>query len=156
MQDHSPASQSQTITDTMTPSAADHILKQFDCVKPGAQPPASTASFSTLQQALQVVAQHSDFQILGICANSVEEGVAALHSYASALGYSVGQLPESFQSTQGPAYIKFNAKAQILYADSYTGDHRGVLVSCQSAYSDGLNEMYGHLPLTLFDAPPLS
>lgn len=146
----SQASQTPIISDSMNINEADQLLKQFDCVKPETQVSAPVASFSNLQQALQVVAQHSDFQILGICANSVEEGVAVLHSYASALNYPVGQLSEAFQTIQGPVYIKFNPKAQILYADSYTGEHRGVLVSCQSAYSDGLNEMYGHLPLTLF------
>lgn len=155
MQDHSQASQSPTQIDSMTVHEADQILKQFDCVKPEAQG-SSPASIPILQQALRVVAQHSEFQILGICADSVEEGVAVLYSYASALSYTVGQLPDSFQTIQGSAYIKFNPKAQILYADSYTGDHRGVLVSCQSAYRDGLNEMYGHLPLTLFQEPSTS
>ncbi|HEY9658957.1 MAG TPA: DUF1824 family protein [Allocoleopsis sp.] len=45
--------------------------------------------------------------------------------------------------------MKFNPNASSCYADSYTGEHRGVLVSCQSA-DDGINEMYGHLPLDLF------
>lgn len=133
----------------MNINEADQILKQVDCLNPAFQSD-NTASIPTMQEAVKIVAQHSDFQILGICAASVEEGVAALRAYASALNYTIDQIPESFQAVQGTAYIKFNPKAQILYADSYTGDHRGVLVSCQSAYSDGLNEMYGHLPLTLF------
>ncbi len=125
-------------------TTANSILKQVDCIRTDSIPPKET-----LKAALQIVASKSDFQIFGVCANSLSEGITALAQYAQALGYA---LPDDYQldAIDGSIYIKFNPKAGLIYADSYQGDHRGVLVSCQSAYADGLNEMYGHLPLDLF------
>lgn len=125
---------------------AHQLLKQFDCLQTN---PADCPPKETLQTALQTVASKSDFQIFGVCAGSLGEGVNALKAYAQALDYT---LPEDYQldEIEGAAYIKFNPKAGLIYADAYQGDHRGVLVSCQSAYDGGLNEMYGHLPLDLF------
>jgi len=127
-------------------NTADKILKQVDCLKDASTP---LPPKETLEEALRLVADESDFQIFGVCASSLEEGINALTRYVQALGYA---LPEDYQldEIKGSAYIKFNPKAGLLYTDGYQGDHRGVLVSCQSAYDDGLNEMYGHLPLDLF------
>ncbi|NES92001.1 DUF1824 family protein, partial [Okeania sp. SIO2B9] len=36
------------------------------------------------------------------------------------------------------------------HLESYIGEYRGVLVSCQSAEDTGINGTYGHLPLDLF------
>ncbi len=102
-----------------------------------------------IQAALKTVAQKSEFQIFGVCAGGLGEGVAALKGYTQALGYDIPQ-DLTFDPVEGAVYIKFNPKSGLLYANSYTGDHRGVLVSCQSPYDGGLNEMYGHLPLDLF------
>lgn len=85
--------------------------------------------------------------MLGICADSIEQGRAALVSYAAALGY---QPSLELEPIEGPIYIKFNSRAMSCYASPYEGEHRGVLVSCQSADEDGVNEMYGHLPIDLF------
>lgn len=145
--------QAQTALDSMSLSQAHQVLKQFDCALSSTSS-SSSVSQQEVQTALQVVAQHSEFQILGICADSTTEGILALRAYANALGYTLSDLPDSLQTVQGPVYIKFNPKAQLLYADGYSGQHRGVLVSCQSAYDDGLNDMYGHLPLTLFEQSP--
>ncbi len=102
-----------------------------------------------LQQALLQVANHSDYQMLGICADSFAQGRQALETYAAALGYTQIPIPEPID---GPVYIKFNPRSGGCYVDSYVGSHRGVLVSCQSAEEPGINEMYGHLPLDLFSA----
>lgn len=120
-------------------------LKQFDCLKP----PLSIAPTdrSQLRQALLQVADRSDYQMLGICADSLKQGQQALQTYAKALGYAVDCQPEAID---GPVYLKFNPKAGSCYASPYIGEHRGVLVSCQSADEAGINEMYGHLPLDLF------
>lgn len=131
---------------SLTASKAHEILQQFNCLQPGdAQP---TSNLRVIQEALLTVAQHSDYQILGICADSLEQGLATLKAYAKALGYEIGaaELPQ----TLGAVYIKFNPKSGLLYTDGYTGEHRGVLVSCQSAEETDINEMYGHLPLSLF------
>jgi hypothetical protein len=71
----------------------------------------------------------------------------ALESYLEALGYSVNLKKAEVDS---PVYIKFNPKTGLSYLDAYSGNHRGVLVSCQSSQAGGINEMYGHLPLDLF------
>jgi hypothetical protein len=125
---------------------AQAILRRLNCLNRDFV--ASTAEQEQLQQALLLVAQHSDYQILGICADSLAQGLAALRDYTHMLGYQLN-LPKP-ASIEGTVYIKFNPKSGICYVDSYIGDHRGVLVSCQSAYDSGINEMYGHLPLDLF------
>lgn len=128
----------------ITLEQAHQLLKRFDCLKPAT--PISSSEREFLQQALHLVASHSDYQILGICADTFAQAVQALKTYATALGYDVTiDLP----AIEGAVYLKFNPNASSCYADSYTGEHRGVLVSCQSA-DDGINEMYGHLPLDLF------
>ncbi len=131
------------MTDLQT---ADKLLKQVDCLKDDSTPLPPKKS---LQTSLKLVASKSDFQIFGVCASSLSEGMDALTRYAQALGYTL-PADTPLDEIAGAAYIKFNPKAGLLYADTYQGDHRGVLVSCQSAYADGLNEMYGHLPLDLF------
>lgn len=100
-----------------------------------------------LRQALELVARHSEYQILGICAQTAREGLQAMNEYSQALGY---EPPEDLESIEGPVYIKFNPNIGLRYMSAYEGKDRGVLVSCQSPNSDGLNEMYGHLPMDLF------
>lgn len=123
---------------------ADRLLKQFDCLTPER---AQQIDRHQLQDALRRVAEHSDYQMLGVCADSLAQAQAALQAYALALGYAPEVLLESLE---GPVYLKFNSRSGRCYADTYVGEHRGVLVSCQSADTDGLNQMYGHLPLDLF------
>jgi hypothetical protein len=126
--------------------AAHQLLKQFDCLHQATVTPDQRES---LQQAVLQVAEHSDYQMLGICAESLATGHSALLHYARVLGYT----PELATSEiQGPVYIKFNPRSGLCYVDSYIGEYRGVLISCQSDYADGVNDMYGHLPLDLFDS----
>lgn len=138
----------------LTLADAHRFLKQFDCITPGDSTidgiPMADSQAHRLQtrQALLTVAHHSDYQMFGVCADSLEQGRNALEHYTKALGY----LPElNFNPIVGEVYLKFNPKSGLCYADQYAGDRRGVLVSCQSADADGLNEIYGHLPLDLFD-----
>lgn len=133
----------------LTVQEAQQLLKPFNCVEN--KTINSESEKVLIRQALLLLAQHSDYQILGICADTAAQGLAALKSYAEALGY---QPPLDLDPIDGSVYIKFNPKSRICYLDSYTGTHRGVLVSCQSAYQDGMNEMYGHLPLDLFESQP--
>ncbi len=122
--------------------AAQALLRQFLCVD--SQPlPAP----DQIRQALQQVVQHSDYQILGVCADDWEQGAIALISYLRALGYE--DQPD-IAPIEGAVYIKYNPKKQRCHTDRYTGHHRGVLVSCQSAYDGDVNETFGHLPLDLF------
>jgi len=124
------------------------VLKRFDCVDPdGCQPDVSDLDWATVQLALRSVVAGSDYQMFGVCAESIVVGMAALQSYLQALGLGEAPKPEAIV---GPAYVKYNPKSGTCYASAYPGNHRGVLVSCQSETPDGVNQMYGHLPLDLF------
>lgn len=137
-----------------TLAQAHQFLRQIDCINSSDSGIDSGSSNDSqadrlhIRQALLVVAHHSDYQLFGVCADSLEQGHTALECYAKALGYEP-QL--DFSPIAGAVYLKFNPKSGLCYSDDYRGDRRGVLVSCQSAAIDGLNETYGHLPLDLFD-----
>ncbi len=122
------------------------MLRRFICSSPESDP--SLADYALVRQALLLVANHSDYQIFGICADNASQAAIALKSYLLALNYE--DAPE-FAASAGPIYVKYNPKTGKCHTDSYTGDHRGVLVSCQSAYDGDVNETFGHLPLDLFE-----
>jgi hypothetical protein len=133
----------------LTVQEAQKLLKPFNCIE--GKSANSESEKALLRQAVRLLAERSDYQIIGICADSTTQGLSALKNYAQALGY---QSPLDLEPTDGPVYIKFNPKSRTCYLDSYTGTHRGVLVSYQSSYEEGINEMYGHLPLDLFELQP--
>ncbi len=127
----------------MTRSEAETILRQFICTDQTSAP----LDYAAIRAAVLTVADLSDYQILGICAETAEEGIQALSSYLKVLEYEV---PET-RSIPGVIYIKFNPLTGRSHMEPYTGEHRGVLISCQSAYDDGVNETFGHLPIDLFE-----
>ncbi|NCJ08161.1 DUF1824 family protein [Synechococcales cyanobacterium C] len=131
---------------------AHQLLKQWDCLTE--QPESST--YGHVQAALHSIVSHSDYQMLGICADGLEQGKKTLVAYAQACGYTVDlstlQVRNPPSTTSSGIYIKYNPESGLLYASEYEGSHRGVLVACQSAHESGLNELYGHLPLDLFEA----
>lgn len=131
-------------TEKLTLEAAQKILRSFNCIKP--HNTQEIPPHDVIRQALLLVAENSDYQILGICADNAEHGILALNSYATALGYEA----PTPTAIPGIIYIKFNPKSNLCYMEDYFGEYRGVLVSCQSAYDYKINEMYGHLPLDLF------
>ncbi|MBW4616430.1 MAG: DUF1824 family protein [Desmonostoc vinosum HA7617-LM4] len=129
----------------ITAQEAKKILNKFNCldIAPILKPSEKT----TVRRALTLLTSLSDYQILGICADTAEEGILAMKTYSHAFGY---QAPSNLPAIEGPVYIKLNGKNGLCHIDSYFGHHRGVLVSCQSYDEEGINEMYGHLPLDLF------
>lgn len=129
----------------LTLQEAQNILKPFNCV--ASKNIHSAEEKALVRQALLLLASHSDYQILGICADTSAEGLLALKTYSEALSY---QPNLDITSADSSVYIKFNPKSGLCYAESYTGTHRGVLISCQSVYEGQINQMYGHLPLDLF------
>ncbi|HBB34369.1 MAG TPA: DUF1824 domain-containing protein [Cyanobacteria bacterium UBA8803] len=130
----------------LTVPEAQAILRPFNCVD--GKSITSESEKALIRQALLLVAEHSDYQIFGICADTVGQGLSALKSYSSALGYEPNL---NLTPIDDPVYIKFNGNTGLCYLDSYIGEYRGVLVSCQSSFAGGVNEMYGHLPLDLFE-----
>ncbi len=125
--------------------AAQTLLRQFICIE---QISADLMpSPEAIRLALGQVCDRSDYQIFGICADTATDAIATLHHYLAALGYSARPQPDAID---GSVYLKFNPKTQRCHLDVYTGTHRGMLVSCQSADDEDVNETYGHLPLNLF------
>jgi hypothetical protein len=132
----------------LTPDAAQKLLRRFICIQ---QPGAVMPDRPLVRQALLLVREHSDYQIFGICADTLEQAIAALTAYLNALGYEAVPDLETLPPVEGAAYLKYNPKTARCHTDTYIGDHRGVLVSCQSAYDGDVNETFGHLPLDLFE-----
>ncbi|HEY9634067.1 MAG TPA: DUF1824 family protein [Coleofasciculaceae cyanobacterium] len=131
----------------LTVDEAQQLLKPFNCIE--GKSVNSESEKALLRQALLLLTQHSDYQILGICADTMAQGLSALKTYSEALGYDPNL---DLSPIDGSVYVKFNPKTGLCYLDSYTGTHRGVLVSYQSSYDGQINEMYGHLPLDLFES----
>lgn len=132
--------------DSLTRQTAETLLRQFICIDQIA--PDQMPSQPTIQQAVLLMREHSDYQILGICAETANQAIAALQSYLKAFG--IDDLPQP-ATIEGVVYLKYNPKSGLCYLKPYEGKHRGVLVSCQSAYDGDVNETFGHLPLDLFD-----
>ncbi|MGL5082833.1 MAG: DUF1824 family protein [Microcoleaceae cyanobacterium] len=129
--------------------AAQQLLEEFTCVK--TQSFISSEKVEQVQAALKSLAQDSEYQMFGICADSLEEAFTTLHQYLQAFNYSTIVLDQSKLSpVEGAVYLKFNGRAQSFYAASYAEQYRGVLVSYQSPESKGFNGIYGHFPLDLF------
>jgi Domain of unknown function (DUF1824) len=128
-----------------TAEEAKKLLNKFNCLD--IAPILKPSEKVVIRNALILLTKLADYQILGICADTAEEGILAMKTYSLALGY---EPPDNLFTPEGPVYIKLNGKNGLCYLDSYPGHHRGVLVSCQSYDEEGINEMYGHLPLDLF------
>ena len=127
---------------------AENILKQYSCAEFSSI--ASDFEAEKVREALLLVVRESEYQMLGICANSMTEGLTALEHYLDALGYSVTFELDSLAPVEGAVYIKFNGRTQSFYVSPYLEKYRGVLVSCQSTEPGSINGTYGHFPLDLF------
>lgn len=129
----------------LTIEEAQKVLKNFSYLEAKSVTPAEKA---LIREALLLITSCSDYQILGICADTTAQGLLALKMYSESLGYEANL---DLSPVAGSVYIKFNPQTGLCYLDSYSGKHRGVLVSCQSSQDNSINEMYGHLPIDLFE-----
>lgn len=103
----------------------------------------------TVREALLWLNDNSEYQTIGICADSLAEAKAALTGYISALSQPVQMdIPER----PGPVFLKFNTLKNAWYIDSYSGDSRGVLVTYHTSEpeEDEINGTYGPFVLDLF------
>lgn len=127
----------------MTRSEAETILRQFICVGS-----TNTVDTAMIREAVAIVVDQSDYQIFGVCADTVEIGARSLAQYLTAIGYDNALVIRPIARS---VYIKYNPNTDRVHVEPYTGEHRGVLLSCQSDDDRGVNETFGHLPLDLFE-----
>jgi len=135
-----------TTNNSQAISAARQLLDLFSCKD--TRPVESESEKVQLRQALKLFIEESDHQNFGVCADSSVEGLSALVSYLEALGYQTPQ--DEIPQLEEPVYLKFNSKTKSYFQDTYTGEYRGVLFSCQSYENDDVSGTYGYLPLNLF------
>jgi len=127
---------------------AQEILKQYSCLEMKAVE--SESEKELLRQALKLIASLADYLNFGVCADTTEQGFLALQQYLDGLDYKISLDSSKASAITGSVYIKFNTNKQSYYLDSYIGNYRGVLVSCQSSVREDVSGTYGHLPLDLF------
>lgn len=132
----------------LTVEEAQKILESFSCLE--TKQINSESEKALLRQALLLITSKADYQNLGICADSASSGFLALETYLKALGYEINIEQADTNLLAGAVYIKYNTQKQSYYLETYTGEYRGVLVSCQSLENESINQTYGHLPLDLF------
>lgn len=132
----------------LTVVEAQRLLEQFACMDITAT--ASIDNPARVRQALVLLANESEYQMLGICASSRTEAITALKEYLPKLGYNAEINSDGIPDIEGPVYIKFNGRSMSYHISPYLEKYRGVLVSCQSWGENGVNGTYGHFPLDLF------
>ncbi len=127
---------------------AQSILEQFTCIEMQSQP--QPENQDKIRQALLFSVNHSEFQMLGICADSLPEALTSLAEYLIAFNYGTPIDAKTIPAITGAVYLKFSGRNQSYYASAYLEKYRGVLVSFQSSDEDEVNGTYGHFPLDLF------
>lgn len=133
------------------PSTADILairkqLARFSCLETA--PTLSAEELADIRKVLLLFNELSDYQTLGVCADTLAQGKGAMENYLAALGVPVTlNLPDQ----EGPVYIKFNTLKGAWYLDAYSGPSRGVLVSYHASDVEAVNGTYGPFPLDLFD-----
>lgn len=122
-------------------------LARFSCLE--TPPPLSAEKLAEIRQRLLLFNQLADYETLGVCADTLAQGKAAMEQYIAALGAPANlDLPHQ----DGPIYIKFNTLKGAWHMDGYSGPSRGVLVSYHASDVEEVNGTYGPFPLDLFDA----
>jgi hypothetical protein len=123
-------------------------LNRFSCLT--SPPDLTPQDLEQVRADLQIFNDLSDYQTLGICAETVDIGKSAMESFLQALGVSVSlDLP----TKAGPVFLKFNTLKGNWYLDDYTGDSRGVLITFHATEPEvaELIGTYGPFPFDLFE-----
>ncbi|MGB3767079.1 MAG: DUF1824 family protein [Phormidesmis sp.] len=104
----------------------------------------------TVREALLWLNENSEYQTIGICAESLTEAESALKGYVAALSQPI---QVDIPAQAGAVFLKFNTLKNAWYIDGYSGKARGVLVTYHTSEpeEDEVNGTYGPFPLTLFD-----
>jgi len=103
-----------------------------------------------VREALLWLNENSEYQTIGICAESLTEAESALKGYVAALSQPI---QVDIPAQAGAVFLKFNTLKNAWYIDGYSGEARGVLVTYHTSEpeEDEVNGTYGPFPLTLFD-----
>ncbi|MGB3295919.1 MAG: DUF1824 family protein [Phormidesmis sp.] len=103
----------------------------------------------SVRSALLWLNELSEYQTLGICADTLAEAKAALRGYVAALSQPIRV---DMDDREGPVFLKFNTLKNAWYLDSYSGNSRGVLVTYHTSEPElaDVNGTYGPFPLDLF------
>ena len=122
-------------------------LAQFSCLH--VPPQLAPAERQSIREALLWFSELADYETIGVCAASLEEGKQALEQYVEVFARPIDlELP----AHEGAIFLKFNTAKGAWYLDDYTGASRGVLVSYHASEPDmdGVVGTYGPFPLDLF------
>jgi len=90
-----------------------------------------------------------DWQNLGICSQSPQEGILVLSEYLKALDYPWQGIEIANSHQNGACYIKYNTQKMSHLLEAYLGEYRGVLISYQSENPE-IQGTFGYFPLDLF------
>lgn len=131
-----------------TQNSAETFLNQFICREDIDGIPEDERA--KIREALTLLIPQSDYQTLGVCADDLSQAVTALNHYLKGLGHDLSLEKPEDKIPKGSVFLKYNTRKQGYYLDRYEGPYRGVLVSLQSDYVEGLQGTYGHFPLNLF------
>ncbi|MGD1927384.1 MAG: DUF1824 family protein [Leptolyngbyaceae cyanobacterium] len=112
-------------------------------------PVLSDAESVDVRTALKHFNAAADYETLGVCADTLAVGQAAIEAYVAALSRPI-QL--DLDPRSGPVYLKFNTLKGAWYLDDYVGTARGVLISFHASEPevDVINGTYGPFPFDLF------
>lgn len=104
----------------------------------------------SVRSALLWLNEQSEYQTLGICADSLADAERALKGYIAALSEPI---QVDIEPQEGAVFLKFNTLKNAWYLDGYSGDSRGVLVTYHTSEPDldVVNGTYGPFSLDLFD-----
>ncbi|PZO53200.1 MAG: DUF1824 domain-containing protein [Phormidesmis priestleyi] len=110
----------------------------------------SAEQAQAVRAALLWLNEQSEYQTLGICADSLADAERALEGYVAALSEPV---QVDIAPQEGAVFLKFNTLKNAWYLDGYSGDSRGVLVTYHTSEPglDAVNGTYGPFSLDLFD-----
>ncbi|MGD1939969.1 MAG: DUF1824 family protein [Leptolyngbyaceae cyanobacterium] len=112
-------------------------------------PVLSDTESADVRAALKLFNDAADYETLGVCADTLAAGKAAIEAYVTALSRPI-QL--DLDPRSGPVYLKFNTLKGAWYLDDYAGTARGVLISFHASEPevDVINGTYGPFPFDLF------
>ncbi len=101
---------------SMTVEKALEILKSYSCLE--VKLVESEADKKELQTAIKQIVDLSEYENLGICADSLELAFQGLSSYLAALGYDNNLEMASLPPQEKAVYLKFNTQKQRIIAGS--------------------------------------